>query len=292
MFSPTSINLTTNSHPIRLHLFSTGMAADKSKLRNPRWKTPFAAIDAIIDPRFTEWLPIWVMAIEHPEGIFLIDTGERAEVNNKNYFKSEGLLTNWYCTTQYKFAVHRDDEIDRQLKAKKIPLKSITSIILTHLHFDHTDGLYHFPNTPIFVNKQEAEHPSGALPTLYPKWFHPTLIDLKTPYGPFQKTHALTTQKDILLIHTPGHTHGHCSVLIRTDNTDVLFAGDVCYSETDLKTEKFAANLASRRQAKKTYAAIKQYACERPLIFLPTHDPNAAQRLKALQTLFPHPKEE
>jgi N-acyl homoserine lactone hydrolase len=128
--------------------------------------------------------------------------------------------------------------------------------------------------------------------TLYPEWFRPTLVDLRTPFGPFQKTHSLTTQKDILLVHTPGHIYGHCSVLIRTDSIDILFAGDVCYSETDLKTENRAANLASRRQAKKTYAAIKQYARERPLILLPTHDPDAAQRLKALQTLYPHPKEE
>ena len=261
------------------------MVADKSKLRTPRWKGLPAAIDAIIDPHFTEWLPIWVMAIEHPEGLFLIDTGERAEVNNKDYFRKAGLLANWYCNTQYKFAVHRNDEIDRQLEAKKIAQQKPKAIFLTHLHFDHTDGLHHFPDTPVFVNKQEAQHPSGALPTLYPEWFRPTLIDLKTPYGPFQNTHTLTTQKDLLLIHTPGHTPGHSSVLIRTDSTDVLFAGDVCYSETDLKKENFAANLTSRRQAKKTYAAIKQYARERPLIFLPTHDPDAAQRLKALQTL-------
>ena len=283
MFSPTSITLTTNSHPIHLHLFSTGMVADKSKLRNPRWKNPLAAIDAIIDPHFTEWLPIWVMAIEHPEGLFLIDTGERAEVNNKNYFKNEGPLVNWYCTTQYKFAVHRDEEIDRHLET--LPKQNLTSIILTHLHFDHTDGLYHFPDTPIFVNKQETQHPSGTLPTLLPNRFNPTLIDPKKPYGPFQKTYPLTTQNDLLLIHTPGHTHGHCSVLIKTDSTDILFAGDVCYSESDLKKENFAANLASRRQAKRTYAAIKQYAREHPLIFLPTHDPDAAQRLKALKTL-------
>ncbi len=283
MFSPTSITLTTNAHPIHLHLFSTGMVADKLKLRNPRWKGLPAAIDAIIDPHFTEWLPIWVMAIEHPEGLFLIDTGERAEVNNKGYFRKAGLLANWYCTTQYKFAIHRKDEIDRRLET--LPKQKLKAIILTHLHFDHTDGLYHFPNTPIFVNKQEAQHPSGDLPTLYPDWFNPSLIDLKTPYGPFQKTHPLTTQKDLLLIHTPGHTPGHCSVLIRTDSTDILFAGDVCYSETDLKEENFAANLASRRQAKKTYAAIKQYANNHPLILIPSHDPDAAQRLKTLQTL-------
>jgi N-acyl homoserine lactone hydrolase len=285
MFSPTSITLTTNHHPIHLHLFSTGMVADKSKLKNPRWKCPIATIDAIFDPYFTEWLPIWVMVIEHPEGIFIIDTGERTEVNNKDYFRKTGPIANWYCTTKYKFDIHREDEIDRQLEALDLQIEKIKAIILTHLHFDHADGLYHFPNTPVLLHKQEAAHSSGALPKLYPDWFNPTLIDLKTRYRPFQKAQYLTTQKDIPLIHSPGHTKGHCSVLIRTDNIDILFAGDVSYTETDLKKERSAANLASRKQAQKTYVAIKQYAKEHPLVVIPTHDPDAAQRLKNLQTL-------
>ena len=279
MFSPTSITLSTNSHPITLHLFSTGMVADKSKLRTPRWQGPLATIDAIIDPHFTEWLPIWVMVIEHPEGIFLIDTGERTEVNNKGYFRSSGLLVNRFMTTQFKFDITRDQEIDRQLQNLQIPIKKVTAVILTHLHLDHTDGLYHLPATPVYLHTREWQHPHGALPKLYPPWFKPTLLDLDTSCGPFKKARFLTKERDIALLHTPGHTYGHCSVLIKTDGADILFAGDVCYSESDLKKENFAANLVSRRQAKKTYAAIKAYARQHPLVFLPTHDPDAGQRL-------------
>ncbi|HEV9036146.1 MAG TPA: hypothetical protein VGQ51_05985 [Puia sp.] len=47
MFAPHSIRLTSRGRPVRL-----------------------------LDRHFTEWLPVWVMVIEHPEGIFVIDTGE------------------------------------------------------------------------------------------------------------------------------------------------------------------------------------------------------------------------
>jgi glyoxylase-like metal-dependent hydrolase (beta-lactamase superfamily II) len=285
MFSPHSIAFTTQGKPLRFHLFSTGMVADKSKLRTPRWQGPLATIDALFDPHFTEWLPIWVLVIEHPEGIFLIDTGERADVKKPGYFRSSGLLVSRFMTTQFKFDITRDQEIDNQLQNLQIPIKKVTAVFLTHLHFDHTDGLYHFPATPVYLHTQEWQHPHGALPKLYPPWFKPTLLDLGASCGPFKKARFLTKQQDIALVHTPGHTPGHCSILVKTDTCHILFAGDICYTETQLIQENFPANLASQQQAKQTYAAVKAYAHAYPLVFLPTHDPDAAQRLSALQTL-------
>jgi len=283
MFSPQTIQLMTRGRPVRIHLFSTGMVAVKTRFREARLKGLLSTVDFILDSRFTDWMPIWVMVIEHPEGIFVIDTGEVTEVNHPGYFRPSGVMANWFDATQFRFSVSREEEIDRQLNALSISVGDVTAVVLTHLHFDHTDGLKYFPNTPIFVARPEWEHPFGALPKLYPSWFKPSLLELDRSYGAFTKACFLTPSEDLALVHTPGHTHGHCSVLLRTDTCHILFAADICYTQDQLIQEKYAANAASRRMTRQTYAVVKAYAQVHPLIFLPSHDAEAGLRLTGLQ---------
>ncbi|GGB18175.1 N-acyl homoserine lactonase family protein [Puia dinghuensis] len=282
-FDPITIDLTSQGRAVRVHLFSAGAIAEKIKFHESRNR--LSALAAIIDSHFTGWLPIWVMVIQHPEGTYLVDTGMDPAVMRPGYFRSSGFLVNWFDTTQYRYAIDSEEVVHQQLAALDIPIADIKAVILTHLHFDHVGGLAHFPTTPILAGEAEARHPYGALPKLYPPWFKPTLITLDTPLGPFKKTRALTAAEDLALIHTPGHTPGHCSVLLHADQASIFFAGDSCISQDQLLQEKYPAGLASRRSARQTYAAIKAFARHHPLVLLPTHDPGAATRLRQLQTL-------
>ncbi|HLX67782.1 MAG TPA: N-acyl homoserine lactonase family protein [Puia sp.] len=285
MFAPASIHLTSAGRPVALHLFSTGQGKDKCRFMQARFLNSLSLVDSVLDRRFTDWLPIWVMVIQHPEGIFVIDTGERAEVSDPAWFKTAGSLSGWLVGSQFKFSVTRDEEIDRQLTTIGLSPGEITAVILTHLHFDHTDGLYHFPAAQVRVARPEWERPFGALPKLYPSWFKPTLLDLDQSIGPFQKAAWLTSSQDLALVHTPGHTYGHCSILLRADTHHVLFAGDICYTQRQLLDNRFAANAASYRLGRQTYAAVKTYARGNRLVFLPSHDPDAGNRLRDLQVL-------
>ncbi len=48
-------------------------------------------------------MPIWVWVIEHPEGIFVIDTGENTKIQTPGYFKSSGVFANWFNRAMFKF---------------------------------------------------------------------------------------------------------------------------------------------------------------------------------------------
>jgi glyoxylase-like metal-dependent hydrolase (beta-lactamase superfamily II) len=270
MFSPLTINTTTAGRPLRLHLVSTGKGLDKTRYRQARIRNKLSILDAILDRRFTEWIPIWVLIIEHPDGIFIVDTG---------LDKTSGLAVTRYMKSQFRFRITPDEGIHQQLINLDIPIQKIKAVILTHLHFDHTGGLHHFPATPILLNRKEWKHPAGALKKLYPPGFQPTLLDLNTPLGPFPHTYPLVPDNSLTLIHTPGHTPGHCSVLINTDTGYILFGGDACYTQDQLIEEKFAAHLASYTAAKKTYRKIKEFARNHPLCFLTTHDRESLDRL-------------
>lgn len=292
MYQPVTMELTTRGRPLRIHLISTGVVSVKRRYREARGRGLSAFLDFVFDNRFTGWLPIWVMAIEHPDGVFLIDTGEVASVMDPRYFQSSGWIVRWFDRSQFKFDVRREDEIDAQLGALGIPTSQVKTVVLTHLHFDHTDGLKHFPATRVILNDLEWKKPHGTLKHLWPPDFHPVPVPLDCPYEMFERTYALTGEEDLLLVHTPGHTWGHASVLVKTDAGPVLFAGDICYSQDQLIREKYTGANASYRQAHDTYERIKAFARHENLIVLPSHDPEAAERLKSWTPLYNLPPED
>ena len=187
MYKPFTLELSTRGRPLRLHLVSTGAVSVKRRYREARGRGAGAFLDCLWDRRFTEWLPIWVMVIEHPDGTFLIDTGEIAAIMDPDYFRSSGNIVRWFDRSQFRFNVRREDEIDAQLAALGIPAAQIKTIVLTHLHFDHTDGLKHFPGTRVLVGALEWEKPYGALKRLWPPNFQPVTAQLDCPYEMFEQ---------------------------------------------------------------------------------------------------------
>lgn len=286
MFSTQTVEVKLKGKPVKIHLVSTGAVAVKTKFRDATKTGLLAMLHFILDKKFTEWMPIWVLIIEHPEGIFIFDTGENANVNDKDYFKSSGIFAKWFDTTQFKFIVKQEEEIGPQLEQLNIPMEKVKAVVLTHLHLDHIDGLKYFPNTEIIVNKYEHDKPFGDLPKLYPPWFSPTLVELNEQYESFDKAYYLTNAKDLLLVHTPGHTYGHCSVIFNTDDGCIFFGADVCYSQQQLLDEKYSGTNASHKLAQKTYAAIKAFAQKHKTIYIPSHEAAAAERLKNLQPVY------
>jgi len=279
MFKSVSVTVTSNGLPVKIHLLSCGAVAVKTRFKNARFTGFLAMLDFIADRKFTEWLPIWVMIIEHPEGVFIVDAGEITDVNNKNYFASSGFMAKWFDTSQFKFAVTPGEEINQQLQALNIPLESVKKVVLTHLHFDHTDGIKYFPSTTIVVSRDEWNKPFGDLPKLYPPWFRPTLLTMDEQYSVFTKAHYLTRAKDIILVETPGHTYHHCSVLLKMDSVHIMFAADICYTQQQLLQGGFPGNNTSNKTALATYATVKAFAEKYPTVFIPSHDPEAADRL-------------
>jgi len=280
MFDSQTVELkTTAGLPMKIHLVSTGGVIVKTKFKQAASTGLLAKIALMLDRKFTDWLPIWVMVVEHTEGIFVIDTGENSDINKPDYFNFASAMVKWFNTTQYKFKVEREEEVDRQLQSLEIPIDKIKSVILTHLHLDHVDGLRHFPGTRIIVNKAEWEKPYGDLPQLYPAWFKPVLVELNEKYDVFEKAYYITKAKDIILVETPGHTWHHCSVVVKANPCNIFFGADICYDQQQLLQQKYSGANASHKLAKDTYLKVRAYCKNNKTIFIPSHEAAAASRL-------------
>ncbi|KEO72675.1 N-acyl homoserine lactonase family protein [Anditalea andensis] len=280
MIQAFSKSLTFKEGDGKLHGFSTGMVKVKSTFRTAKGNVLTSKLCILMDNEWTEYMPIMVWVIDHPEGVFVIDSGENARVTNKGYFKGEGLILNYINTTSFIFDVKVEEEVGPQLKSLGYNEDQITSVILTHLHLDHFDGLSYFENTEIIINQLEWDSPSFALPSLYPEWFSPKKVQLKTSKNShFKNSLPLVKSGEIELVHTPGHTLGHCSILLKTSGLDYLIAGDVTYNQHQLENNINAGGHQNFKSSQTTYKAIKSYALKHKLVYLPSHDIQVFERM-------------
>jgi len=189
--------------------------------------------------------------------------------------------------------VRPEDEIGPQLGRMGITQKDIKTLVLTHFHTDHAGGLHHFPDTEILVSETDHRLAGGLggrlrgyLPNRWPECFSPEPIAFgPESFGPFEESYKVTKAGDVLIVPTPGHTPGHVSVVVNTEDVTFFLAGDTSYSQ-NLLIKRTADGVAPRASvAIDTLDRILRLADSRPLVYLPTHDPESVGRLTEKRTL-------
>jgi len=142
--------------------------------------------------------PNSIHVIEHPDGRILVDTG----------------------------MIDSTPELDEQwgirFDPEKIP-RDVVCVVNTHLHFDHCGGNRLFLGTPIHVQRVEREAAREPDYTI-PAWVE---FDGAT-YVEHDGEAEIAPR--VRVLPTPGHTAGHQSVLVDTDDGLVVLAGDVGYT--------------------------------------------------------------
>ncbi len=227
----------------------------------------------LLERRWSEPIPINVYLIEHPEGYFLVDTGETAEAMQPGYYSP-------IYRQILKVSLTSAQEVGSQLKELGIAPGDVRMVILTHLHADHAGGLHHFPKAEIVVSRREYQQPFGALPNRWPNWFAPKLVDFTdVPFGSFPQSYSLTKANDLFMVPTAGHTPGHSSVILKKEGISFFFAGDASFTEDQLLNDEISGISSSPKEARLTLQLIREYIKQEPTVYLPAHDHAATRRL-------------
>jgi len=274
---------------MRIHVIQTGTVAIKQRQVHGVGHGFQRRLNTLLDSHWTEPLPIYVWVIEHPEGAIVVDTGETARVAEPGYFPW------WHPYFRFGLRewVRPEEEVGPQLRALGIEPSDVRWLVMTHLHTDHAGGLAHFPNVEILLSRTEYQLASGwqgqargYLPEHWPSWFAPRFVAFTSPaFGPFPVSHILTQAADVLLVPTPGHTPGHLSVMVLEDDHAIMLAGDTSYTQ-QLMLDEVVDGVAPNDQVyRQTSHRIHNYAQQMSTVYLPTHDPDSAQRLAARTTV-------
>jgi hypothetical protein len=98
---PTMAQVSTVSN-IRIHALRTGWVGVKGTHREldvPQW---MALPSIVLGRKWAAWMPIIVFVVEHPEGVFVIDTGPSPRISDADYFacdKKTNFSTNATCSS-------------------------------------------------------------------------------------------------------------------------------------------------------------------------------------------------
>lgn len=270
---------------IRIHPIQTGFARLRPAQASRR---PGGPLRVLLDRQWTDWLPIYSWLIEHPEGNILIDTGESSRALQPGY------LPRWhpFFRLAASFKLSAGDELGPQLDKAGMRADQIRTVVLTHLHTDHTGGLRHLPARARFLAAGgEIKSATGSFGQIlgyvshgWPEWFAPEPIDFNgAAFGPFDRHTILTRAGDVIIVPTPGHTPDHVSVIVDCADAAVFLAGDATYSEAQL-IGGWADGVSPRPKVQRqTLDRIKRFICSRPTVYLPSHDPESSRRLSERQ---------
>jgi glyoxylase-like metal-dependent hydrolase (beta-lactamase superfamily II) len=247
-------------------------------------------LDLLRDRGWTPPLPIYAYLIEHPEGVYLVDTGDRARNSDRGY------LPRWnpFFQAAVRVKVAPSEEIGVQLAARGIDVRhDVKGVLMTHLHHDHAGGLHHFPHTPILVGRQNYQvarslqgRLAGCLPQRWPRWFLPTLIEVTGPaIGPFPASFPVTRDGRIAFVDTPGHMCGHLSILVQDQEVLYCLAGDATYDVDLLRTNQVDGVTYDVAVSRRTLHRLRLLVRQQPTVVLPAHDPGAPERLATKRCL-------
>jgi glyoxylase-like metal-dependent hydrolase (beta-lactamase superfamily II) len=266
---------------MRIHAIRTGSVRIKRSQVHGRGRGLRRRLRIFADPQWTDWLPTYAWMIDHHEGVIVVDTGQGTHLLET--VRSLHPYLRW----EVMFRVERHEEVGPQLRAMGVGPHDVKRVVLTHLHVDHDGGLAHCPHSDILVSRLELVTARGVmgrlrgyLPNRWPTWFNPLPLDLTgESFGPFPASKTLTAAGDVIAVATPGHTAGHLSLVAVAEGIAYVIAGDTSYTEALMVAGQVDGVSAADATAQATLGSLKRLAADRPMVYLPTHDPESAERL-------------
>jgi len=76
----------TNGRNLKIHAINTGRVTIRPNQVEGKGADSIRMLNVYLDKRWTEALPIYAWAIEHPEGVVVVDTGETSRTAERGYF--------------------------------------------------------------------------------------------------------------------------------------------------------------------------------------------------------------
>jgi len=170
--------------------------------------------------------------VRHREGWFLWDTGTQDDLVSEP--------TGRIIAHGIRGTVRRT--LEAQLAELGVAPDQIGTIAISHAHYDHAGNCRLFRKAKWIAQKAEYEAMFGPNPEEF--GYSPELYETmrQNEVELVEGDHDVFGDGAVRLIFTPGHTLGHCSLLIRLPETgSVLLSGDVAHNRENFRLRRVPA---------------------------------------------------
>lgn len=227
--------------PLLANIFTSDGGTMFGLVPKPIWSRRIAADEL---NRIPQHAHVLLVELENGER-GLVDTGcGSAERYDDKEARLHGLGPGW--------------PLQDALAVRGLAPEDLDFVVFTHLHWDHAGGALApasfgrpltFPRARHFVQAMEWEDAASGDPLLYKSYPREIVATLED--APLELVHGddVEVRPGVRLMRTSGHTRGHAAILLEhpklevahpdaeafADVTRLLFAGDVCPSQHNLR---------------------------------------------------------
>lgn len=173
-------------------------------------------------------------------GLVLVDTGiGTRDVADPNRFS-------WSFRFIGGPTLRRQEAAVNQVRTLGHHPDDVRHVVMTHLDLDHAGGLSDFPEATVHLHEAELDAAlarrglNAHLRYVPAQWSHQPQWQAHADGGDtwrqlsgIRVLHEI--DPDVALVPLPGHTPGHCGVLVRVDGGWKLHAGDSYYHRDQLR---------------------------------------------------------
>jgi len=273
---------TVDGRSVTVHALHSGTVTIKrshARGRLPERSPALLRFLAILaDRRFAGPMPIWSYAVEHPEGVFVIDTGAAPDYNDPESWLPQPR-TRAVIQSFIRLDVGDGETLPDRLAAAGLTAADTKAVVLTHQHIDHTGTVTAFAGVDVWTTRAE-DAAAGRIGALHWRWRDATTriryVDEEGAPGDLGATIQLTADGALQAMCTPGHTPGSVTVRLRTDQTDVWFTGDTAFTAAGMDPCAPTAGIHTDiRKVRALQARLRGAG-----VLLPSHDPDVPARLR------------
>lgn len=213
---------------IKLHIFHTGkVRVDRAIPLHE--KNPLAVTGLFRSKDKQLILPVSAYLIEHPKGKVLIDTGWDTKYADERPKQLFGMVDKINAPI-----INADDGIDSKLKSLGLGAEDLDHVFISHMDFDHASGLRLVKDAKSICTAKEEWAACNAFSIRYVDTWSGickvgTFAYSESGIGPVGRSFDVFGDGTVLLVYTPGHSHGLFAVMIKGKDSYIILGNDGAY---------------------------------------------------------------
>ena len=216
-------------------------------------------------------LPVSAYLIEHPKGLFLVDTGWSREISPGGVYDRKAVekVLPAHIAALYHPYVPYGMTVTERLAEMGIKPEDLEAVLITHFDADHVSGLRSVSGARrIIVPEDEAywsvrtKYTMRQVRDLWESVRYERLFFRGSPLGPMHKAVDVLGDGSLMMVSLPGHTDGQVGIMVRSGSKYALIAADAAYSRKNWEDMTATGFSADAELQKKTLRWIAETASD------------------------------